>query len=211
MKRILIIEDQTHLRENFAMILELEGFQVVSAANGKEGVDRALSDPPDLVLCDVNMPVMDGYGVVSALRANASTSAIPFIFLTARSEKSDIRSGMNQGADDYLTKPVTRGDLIEAVRSRLHRHEAVIRSAPSAGFHPDFSSTQPLEERGLTPREAEVLLWAAQGKSNAEISGILGAAEATVKKHMTRVMEKLGVENRNAATVVALEVLCKKH
>ncbi len=192
------------------MILELEGFQVVSAANGKEGVDRALSDPPDLVLCDVNMPVMDGYGVVSALRANASTSAIPFIFLTARSEKSDIRSGMNQGADDYLTKPVTRGDLVEAVRSRLHRHEAVIRSAPAAGFHPDFSSTQPLEKRGLTPREAEVLLWAAQGKSNAEISGILGAAEATVKKHMTRVMEKLGVENRNAATVVALEVLCQK-
>ena len=120
---------------------------------------------------------------------------------------------MNLGADDYLTKPVAKADLLGTVSARLeraHAHDTRLETELAAlkSFDPDFSSPGPLEEKlDLTPREAEVLLWVAQGKSNAEISIITGAAEKTVKHHLTHVFEKLGVESRNAATFRALEVL----
>ena len=209
MRRILVIEDHPDMRQNICAILEVEGYEVRAVGNGADGVRTATEHPPDLVLCDIDMPVLDGYGVVKALRANPVTTAIPFIFLTAKGEKQDFREGMCLGADDYLTKPFSIDELISAIGTRFERHRALAGAMRTVGFDPDFTSAQPLETLGLTPREAQVLLWAAQGKTNSEISGILGAAEATIKKHMTRVMEKLGVENRNAATVVALDALCK--
>ena len=157
------------------------------------------------------MPDLDGYGVLKTLHDDANTATLPFIFLTARSDKSDLRSGMNLGADDYLTKPVSRIELLAAVRVRLARrlaHTAEVESAKSSGgFNPDFSNAKPLESLGLTPREAEVLLWVAQGKSNGDIGILLGMAEKTVKKHMGNIFDKLGLEGRNAATVRALEIL----
>jgi len=146
---------------------------------------------------------MDGYQVLQALREDRNLAATPFIFLTARSEARDVRAGMNLGADDYLTKPVTASDLLAAVASRLRRAE----QRPLDAFSPDFSSAKPLQALGLTRREAEVLLWVTQGKSNPEISTILGAAENTVKKHMQHIFEKLHVESRAAATLIALERL----
>src|SRR6185436_11267206 len=95
---------------------------------------------PDLILCDVMMPDLDGYGVLAALRADAGTAATPFIFLTAKGEKPDIRTGMNLGADDYLTKPVAKADLMAAIRARLERAEQQIKSE----FRPNFSSAKPL-------------------------------------------------------------------
>ena len=203
MKKILIIEDDPQTRENLTTILEMEGFVPSSAPNGRRGVELARRDKPDLILCDVMMPELDGHGVLKALRGDKRTSAIPFLFLTARGEKRDLRAGMNLGADDYLTKPVTASELLSAIDARLKR-EAL---RPPGEFNPDFSSPAPLEALGLTPREAEVLLWVAQGKSNGEISTILGTAENTVKKHLQNLFEKLGIESRNAATVRALEVL----
>jgi DNA-binding NarL/FixJ family response regulator len=202
-KRILIIEDDPQTRENLITILEMEGFEPSGAANGRRGVELALRDKPDLILCDVMMPELDGHGVLTALRSDERTSAIPFLFLTARGERQDLRAGMNLGADDYLTKPVTASELLSAIEARLKR-EAL---RPPGEFNPDFSSSVPLETLGLTPREAEVLLWVAQGKSNGEISTILGTAENTVKKHLQNLFEKLGIESRNAATVRALELL----
>jgi DNA-binding NarL/FixJ family response regulator len=149
------------------------------------------------------MPELDGYGVLQQLRADKATAAIPFIFLTAKGDKRDQRAGMNLGADDYLTKPVTATDLLAAIAARLEREQ----HRPLANFAPDFSSAAPLEGLGLTPREAEVLLWIAQGKSNGEIAAILGASEGTIKIHVSHVFEKLGIDNRHAATVRALEVL----
>ncbi len=211
MNKILIIEDQPQMRKNLAIILEMEGFQVIAAENGRRGVEQALSEPPELVLCDVMMPELDGYGVLQALRAEPDTATIPFIFLTAKGDKLELRKGMNLGADDYLTKPVSRDDLLAAIWVRLARreaHQAEVTSAQStAGFNPDFSSTKPLLTLGLTEREAEVLLWVAQGKSNGDVAVILGMAEKTVKKHMGNIFDKLGIEGRNAATVRALEVL----
>lgn len=204
MKKILIIEDQPDMRGNLGIILKMEGYIVLSAANGREGLRLAKEQLPDLVVCDVMMPELDGHGVLKALRDDPATAHLPFIFLTARGEKRDLRTGMNLGADDYLTKPVNASDLIAAVEARLTREQL----RPPAEFKPDFSSPAPLEQAlGLTPREAEVLLWVAQGKGNAEIAIILGATEHTIKKHLQNIFEKLGLDSRNACTVRALEVL----
>ena len=164
----------------------------------------AKKEKPDLILCDVMMPKLDGYGVIASLRASAETVAIPFIFLTAKGEKPEIRAGMNLGADDYLTKPVAKADLLAAIRSRLER--AGQQTIPE--FKPNFESAKPLEIAfGLTPRVAEALLWLTQGKTNGEIATILGNSESTVKKHVLDIFEKLGVETRTAASLRALEVL----
>lgn len=216
MKKILVIEDEAAMCRNLALMLELEGFEVRMAPNGSDGVAQARRWHPDLVLCDVMMPGLDGHGVIRELRSDPSTSTIPFVFLTARADRSDLRAGMNLGADDYLTKPVIREDLLAAVRTRLARAAAVDArvqqaAADAGGFHPDFSSPEPLRERlGLTPREAEVLLWISQGKSNADVGIILGMAEKTVKQHAGSIFQKLGVESRNAATLRALEILSTK-
>ena len=212
MKRILVIEDQPVMRRNIQTILEMEGFEVVAADNGKKGLEAARKNPPDLILCDVMMPEMDGYGVLTALRQDQRTATIPFIFLTAKGEKTDLRTGMNLGADDYLAKPVSSEELIAAIGARFHRQHAhdqhLERELSDAhGFNPDFASAKPLEKLGLTEREAEVLLWVAQGKSNGDIAIILGMAEATVKRHLSNLFPKLGVEGRNAATIQALELL----
>lgn len=213
MKRILIIEDQAPMRRNLALMLEMEGFEVHTAENGRMGVETAIERKPDLVICDVMMPELDGHGVIQTLRSNPGTETLPFIFLTARSDKGDVRIGMNFGADDYLVKPVVREDLLAAVEARLARAEAVearVQAATTKGsFQPDYSSHEPLVSLGLTNREAEVLLWVAQGKSNADVALILGMSEKTAKQHLGSIFAKLGVENRNAAALLAVEVLGK--
>jgi len=211
MPKILVIEDQPQMRKNLVTILEMENFQVVSAENGKAGLELARVELPDCIICDVMMPELDGHGVLQALRAEPKTSTIPFIFLTAKGDKTDLRTGMNLGADDYLTKPVGREELLTALQARLARqdaHKTAVATAKSqGGFNPDFSSALPLHSLGLTERESEVLLWVAQGKGNADVAVLLGMAEKTVKKHLGNVFEKLGVESRNAASLRALEVL----
>jgi DNA-binding NarL/FixJ family response regulator len=203
MKKILIIEDERFTRNNLATILRMEGYEPHVAENGRTGLEIARRERPDLILCDVMMPEMDGHSVIAALRGHTATSHIPFIFLTARGERADVRAGMNLGADDYLTKPTSASDLLAAVQARLKREA----HRPPGEFRPDFSSHTPLETLGLTPREAEVLLWIAQGKTNAEVAILIGAADNTIKKHVQHIFEKLGVDTRNAATVRALEIL----
>lgn len=206
MKTILIIEDEPEMRRNLATILRLERFNPLTAENGREGVEAAFAHSPDLILCDVMMPELDGYDVLRKLRENPATEATPFIFLTAKGEKHDFRVGMNLGADDYLTKPVAKAELLEAVRTRIKRAEQT--AVPE--FKPNFDSHLPLMQAfGLTPRVAESLLWLAQGKTNGDIALILGISEATVKKHVLEVFSALGVETRTAACLEALEVLSR--
>jgi DNA-binding NarL/FixJ family response regulator len=203
MKKILVIEDEPEMRRNITTLLRYYDYEPIAAENGRVAVEMARREKPDLILCDVMMPELDGYGVLHALQSDASLARIPFIFLTAKGEKDDLRSGMNLGADDYLTKPVVNADLVRAIESRLRRSEQQMKRE----FRPDFSSAAPLLQLGLTPRAAEALLWLAQGKTNSDIAAILGITESTVKKHVQEMFEKLGVETRGAATVRALEAL----
>ena len=206
MTTILIIEDDAQTRENLEIILDMEGFGVRSSANGREGIASAQAHPPDLVICDVSMPQLDGHEVLRQLRADAQTVAIPFIFLTARGEKHQQRTGMNLGADDYLCKPLDAEDLLATVRARLQRrHDHLNGHLAAAGA--DFSSPGPLQSLGLTEREAEVLLWVAQGKANADVATILGISEKTVKIHVGHIFEKLKVETRTSAAMLAMEKL----
>ena len=203
MKKILVIEDEPEMRRNITKLLRYHDYEPIAAENGRVGVETARREKPDLILCDVMMPELNGYGVLQALQTDASLARVPFIFLTAKGEKDDLRSGMNLGADDYLTKPVANADLVHAIETRLRR----CQQQTNREFKPDFSSAKPLLTLGLTPRAAEALLWLAQGKTNSDIATILGITESTVKKHVQEMFEKLGVETRGAATVRALEVL----
>lgn len=123
MKKILVIEDEPEMRRNITTLLRYHDYEPVAAANGREGFEAAQREQPDLILCDVTMPELDGYGVLRALQAEASLARIPFIFLTAKGEKNDLRSGMDLGADDYLTKPVANAELVRAIEARLRRAE----------------------------------------------------------------------------------------
>ncbi|MEH1901681.1 MAG: EAL domain-containing response regulator [Nostoc sp.] len=127
MPKILIIEDEEAVRENILDLLEAEDFETLGAANGRIGIHLAISEVPDLILCDLMMPEIDGYGVLRVLRQDPSTATIPFIFITAKSAKSDFRQGMDMGADDYITKPFTRAELLSAIMNRLEKYATLKR------------------------------------------------------------------------------------
>ena len=211
MKKILVIEDEPQTRKNIALILQMEGFEAVTAANGRIGLEVAAREKPDVILCDVSMPELDGHEVLRSLRAVPETASIPFIFLTARGERQDLRSGMNLGADDYMVKPIDPDDLLAAIQARLVRQRQTTDAAlRGVDAELDFSSAAPLEALGLTPREAEVLLWVAQGKSNSDVGTILGMSDKTVKIHLGHIYEKLNVESRTAAALQAVEELSRQ-
>jgi CRP-like cAMP-binding protein/CheY-like chemotaxis protein len=123
MKTILLIEDNEDIRETTAEILELASYTVMTAENGKLGVEKALTTKPDLVICDIMMPVLDGYGVLQIFNKNPQLAGVPFIFLTAKTERTDFRKGMDLGADDYLTKPFDESELLSAIEGRLNRFQ----------------------------------------------------------------------------------------
>jgi two-component system sensor histidine kinase/response regulator len=127
MKKILVIEDEQDIREKIITILQYEGYQPISADNGQTGITLAKRDLPDLILCDILMPGISGYGVLDELRNDPLTTAIPFIFLTAIATKEDIRYGMTLGADDYLTKPFEVDDLLATIQTRLEKHETTLK------------------------------------------------------------------------------------
>jgi len=132
-RTILIIDDHDDLRENTAEILSLGGYRTLTAENGKRGVEIALAEKPDLIVCDIMMPELDGYGVLHLLRKNPETENIPLIFLTAKAERSDLRRGMEMGADDYVTKPFEEIELMNAIESRLKKYEVLHKKYAATG------------------------------------------------------------------------------
>lgn len=125
MKTILVIEDNEDIRENVTEILTLSDYNVISAPNGKEGIESAQKNKPDLIICDIMMPGVDGYGVLHVLHKDPQTQNIPFVFLTSKSERSDFRAAMEMGADDYITKPFAGNELLNAIESRLKKSEVI--------------------------------------------------------------------------------------
>jgi two-component system alkaline phosphatase synthesis response regulator PhoP len=139
MKKILVIEDEQTVRESILDLLEAEGFSGIGGENGNVGLQLARDNHPDLILCDVQMPDLDGYSVLSNLRQATNTADIPFIFLTARGAKADIRYGMELGADDYLTKPCTATELLGAISGRLAKQAALLERYNKQAAQTQFS------------------------------------------------------------------------
>lgn len=158
MKKILLIEDNKEMRENTAEILELASYKVITANNGKAGVDAAIKENPDLIICDIMMPDLDGYGVLYLLSKNSQTASIPFIFLTAKAEKTDVRKGMSMGADDYLTKPFEEMELLNAIETRLKKSELFKKefNRNIEGLNEFLNSAKGLEELQRLSTERKV-------------------------------------------------------
>lgn len=125
MKKILIIEDNQAILENTAEILELSKYEVYTASNGLQGIDQAVAKKPDLILCDIMMPILDGYGVLHLVQKNHDLKETPFIFLTARAERRDMQKGIDLGADDYISKPFDAIDLLNAIEKKLNTASVV--------------------------------------------------------------------------------------
>lgn len=157
MKKILIIEDNLEVRENTAEMLELSSYKVLTAENGKLGVELALKELPDLIVCDIMMPVLDGYGAFHLLSKHKETASIPFIFLTAKTEKADFRKGMEMGADDYITKPFDGIELLNAIEIRLKKSELIKQQYSGPEALNDFlDNVQKTGKIHLTSEERDV-------------------------------------------------------
>ncbi len=187
MKSVLVIDDNQDIRENTAEILELAGYKTFTAENGKKGVETAQREKPDVIVCDIMMPELDGYGVLHLLRKNTETQHIPFVFLTAKTERSDFRKGMEMGADDYITKPFEDIELLNAIEIRLKKADVLnnkyapskqginqfIKDVKNAGlvsqlseqYNTDnYAKKQVLYQEGKRPR---VLFYLVKGKVKA--------------------------------------------
>ncbi|OSZ77887.1 transcriptional regulator [Chitinophagaceae bacterium IBVUCB2] len=187
MKSVLVIDDNQDIRENTAEILELAGYKTFTAENGKKGVEAAQREKPDVIVCDIMMPELDGYGVLHLLKKNKDTEQIPFVFLTAKTERTDFRKGMEMGADDYITKPFEDIELLNAIEVRLKKAEVLnnnyaashqginqfIKDVKSAGlvnqlseqYNTDnYAKKQVLYQEGKRPR---VLFYLVKGKVKA--------------------------------------------
>jgi CheY-like chemotaxis protein len=154
MKKILVVDDNTAIRENTAEILSLAGYNTLTAENGKTGVEMALKEQPDLIVCDIMMPELDGYGVLHLLKKNTATENIPFIFLTAKTERTDFRKGMELGADDYITKPFDDLELLKAIEIRLKKME-IIQNQYSPGEQGANELMKELKSSGLVTLDPE--------------------------------------------------------
>ncbi|MEA5596642.1 EAL domain-containing response regulator [Rivularia sp. UHCC 0363] len=185
MTKILVIEDEESVRENIVDLLEAESFEILAAADGKIGVDLAVSEVPDLILCDLMMPNINGYEVLQKLHSQAATATIPFIFLTARTAKADLRKGMDLGADDYLTKPFTRSELLNTITSRLDKQVTTLKyisktNKNTARFLPEFQIVKTCLLRTLAKRNLKEFQVHYQPIIDTN-SGLIVAAESLIR------------------------------
>lgn len=189
---LLIVEDDPELRNNMELILRMEGYGVRTASDGVVGLNLIRAKRPDIILCDILMPGMDGYAFYEAVKSLPHLAPIPFLFVSALNDPEQVRRGMNIGADDYLTKPFSAEELLAAVAARLRRF-AVLRTAPKARGGPTEEEQRRL--RLITPREREILLLVARGESSKRIGELLFISPRTVDVHRNRLLRKLGAAN----------------
>ncbi|MDD2367131.1 MAG: response regulator transcription factor [Desulfuromonadaceae bacterium] len=191
MSYILIIEDDASYSRSMKLILQAEGFTVQTAENGTAGLNLCRESRPDLILCDIMMPVMDGNSVLESLKSEKRFSDIPFVFVTAMAERGDVRGGMGRGADDYLTKPFSSEELVSAVMGRLHRFSLLSNRVGTHIFDEEFAFLS----QNITEREREVLMLVGQGATSKEIGRRLDIRNNTVEVHRANLMRKLDVPN----------------
>lgn len=212
MNKVLIIEDEEILRQNLRDILDLEGYDVKVAPNGMDGIELFNVEQPDLVLCDIKMPKMDGFHVLKTIRDLPGGLTTAFIFLSAKVEHDDIRSGMNLGADDYLLKPVNRKDLLSAIETRLKQRAKVlqemnrrINDSINGALDFGFDEVQALLSR-LSKSERKVLYYVSLEKSTSEIADLLFISPKTVENHRHNISKKLDLKGGHSVLALALKI-----
>lgn len=191
MYSILIIEDNPAICSNMELILQMEGFNIRTALDGQSGHARVREKLPDLILCDILMPGMDGLTLLDLLKNDGTLADITFIFVTALDERGEIRRGMSAGADDYLTKPFSAEELISAVTGRLHRFETIRLHRTRNEFKKEHDTLRQL----VTAREREVLMLVGTGATSKKIAEQLGISLRTVEVHRSNLMNKLDAAN----------------
>jgi CheY-like chemotaxis protein/CRP-like cAMP-binding protein len=190
MKKILLIEDNLEMQDNIAEILELSNYEVSKASNGKEGVKLAHQVDPDLIICDIMMPELDGFGVLRMLNKDPQTASVPFIFLTAKAEMTDLRRGMNLGADDYLTKPFDEVELLDAIEMRLKKSEILNQSFDKSikGLDQFFNEARSHEALSKLSEDREIRIYRPKDVIFTEGSyprGLLFVSRGKVKTYKT--------------------------
>jgi DNA-binding NarL/FixJ family response regulator len=201
---ILVVEDDPDLSGNVALILTMEGFDVLTAANGLEGLAAVHTLRPDLILCDILMPGIDGYVFHQKIKIDERLADIPFIFISALNNLDDLRRGMQAGADDYLCKPFSAEQLVAAVAARLERFAALITTPEKAAV----TAEQLRRLQSVSQRELQVLLMVAKGKTSRQIADHFCISPKTVEGHRSHLMKKVNAVN--AAALVHWAVLADR-
>jgi len=195
MKKIVVVEDENRLRENIIEILEMEGYETFAASNGKEGLYEIEMNNPDIILCDIKMNEYDGYWLINELSKNEKLLTIPFIYISAKVDRTDIRNGMSLGADDYITKPFTRNELISAINVRLKRKEDFIKNTDDTETITPLVADKVREQiKNLTISEKRILKMITENRTSHEIAAELYISIKTVDNHRSNIAHKLRIK-----------------
>ncbi|MFS8809880.1 response regulator transcription factor [Synechococcus sp. R65.1] len=200
-KRLLVVDDDPNLVLLVKDYLEFRGYEVVAASNGLEALEVMRRLTPDLIICDVMMPEMDGYTFVQTLRSDRATDWIPVIFLSARGQTADRVRGLNTGAEAYLVKPFEPEELVAQVEATLKHTERLLQMQ-GAPVQPAIQLDREVE---LTPTETKVLQYVARGMSNREIAEVMGVSQRTIESHVSNMLSKTGLHNRTELARWAIE------
>lgn len=202
-KKLLLIDDDPNLILLVKDYLEFRGYQVVTAENGREALDLLTEDLPDMIICDVMMPEVDGYHVVQSIRENFTTSSIPVMLLSAKGQSQDRVKGLNVGADVYMVKPFEPEELVAQVESTLKQVQRL--SSKSGGRNYEQPAIQIPHQVNLTPTEQKVIQLVAQGMANQEIAENLNVSKRTIESHVSNMLNKTSLHNRTELARWAIE------
>ncbi|MGG6296872.1 response regulator transcription factor [Leptolyngbya sp. AN02str] len=203
-KQLLLIDDDPNLILLVKDYLEFRGYQVVTAENGQEALDVLQKETPDMIICDVMMPQMDGYSFVEHVRKDPRTSWIPVLFLSAKGQSQDRVKGLNTGADVYMVKPFEPEELVAQVESSLKQASRLIQRNDSKGLDNAPKIQVPFDVE-LTPTELRVVQYVARGMANREIAEELNVSQRTIESHVSNMLGKTGLHNRTELARWAIE------
>lgn len=204
---ILVIEDEQALRENIVEIILHYGFRVISAPSGEDGINLALQQTPDIIICDIMLPGMDGFDVFGQIKQLPQPQLPAFIFLTAKSTRSDTRTGMDMGADDYLTKPFTKEELINSINARLEKLTQIRKQQPEKD---ELIEAALARLNSLTKAERRILDKIAEGLTTPQIASKLFVSKKTVENHRVNISRKLDLSGPNSLINFALRLRAQK-
>jgi DNA-binding NarL/FixJ family response regulator len=203
-RRLLLIDDDPNLILLVKDYLEFRGYEVVTAENGREALEVLEQDIPDMIICDVMMPEMDGYQLVSTIRQDSKTSWIPVLFLSAKGQSQDRVKGLNIGADVYMVKPFEPEELVAQVESSLKQASRLIQHKDAKGGDSSPKIQVPFDVE-LTPTELRVVQFVARGMANREIAEELNVSQRTIESHVSNMLGKTGLHNRTELARWAIE------